>query len=230
MEVILKIILVGLPFLFAVVVHEVSHGWMAERFGDKTARYLGRITLNPIPHIDPFMTILLPILLYIAGGPVFGGARPVPVDPHNLKNPRKDMIWIGLAGPGSNILMAFGFAIIFRFLVYLDPRLQLIIPQILRLSFELPPELGLAHSVLVPLAFLSVFGVFVNVILAFFNLIPIPPLDGSRFLIGIVPEKVARWLIAMEPFGFIIIYLLFLAGIIHILLIPALYFVALLLF
>jgi Zn-dependent protease len=191
---------------------------------------MGRLTLNPLPHIDPFMTILLPIVLYIAGGPVFGGAKPVPINPFNLRNPRKDMIWIGLAGPASNLVMALGFALIFHGLVFLDPRITFIIPQILRLSFDIPKEFGLATSIITPLAFLSVFGVFVNVILAFFNLIPIPPLDGSRLLIGLVPEKVARGLIALEPFGFIVVYLLFLAGIIQIFLIPALYLVGLLLF
>lgn len=173
-------------FLMAVTFHEYAHGWMANRLGDPTARFLGRLTLNPIAHIDPIGSLLLPLLLILTRSPVvFGWAKPVPVEVRNLKNPKEDMIWVGLAGPGANLVLAVLLAILIR--------------------------IGLGSLPFTrELLFL---GVLVNLILAFFNLIPIPPLDGGRILQGLLPWQYAYRLRMIESYGFIIIFLLLAFGV-----------------
>lgn len=173
-------------FLLAVTIHEYSHGWMANRLGDPTARLLGRLTLNPLAHLDPIGSVVLPLLLIITNSPVvFGWAKPVPVEARNLRNPKEDMIWVGLAGPLSNLLAATLFALPFR--IGFDP--------------------------------ISIFGgiiilvIVINLILAFFNLIPIPPLDGSRILSGLLSYQYAYHYSRIEPFGIIILFLLLASGI-----------------
>ena len=177
---------------FSIVFHECAHGLMAERHGDPTARDAGRITLNPIPHLDPIGSILLPgimILMSLAGAPliIFGWAKPVPINPYNLNDPKRDMMWIGLAGPATNLGIAIFLSLIFRLLVR-------------------SPSLA---------ATLLFYGVTINLILAFFNLIPIPPLDGSRILTGLLPEEYAYKLSRIEPFGFIILIILLLSGVLN---------------
>jgi Zn-dependent protease len=172
-------------FLMAVTFHEYAHGWMANRLGDPTARFLGRLTLNPIAHLDPIGSLALPLLLIFMRSPVvFGWAKPVPVEVRNLRNPKEDMIWVGLAGPGANLLLAFGLAIL------------------LRMGFGVFPFIR-------QLLFL---GVLVNLILAFFNLVPIPPLDGSRILQGLLPWQYAYQYRKIEPYGIFIIFFLLAIG------------------
>lgn len=178
--------LIFLLFLiFSAIIHECAHGWVAEKCGDPTARLAGRITLNPIPHIDPIGTILLPILLLIIsrGNFALAAAKPVPINFSNLRNPKKDMVKIGIAGPLANIFLALGGAFLL---------------QTLKIS-----PLSLSGQII------SI-GVLVNVLLAVFNLIPIPPLDGSRIIIGLLPPQAAYNYSKLEPFGiFIVLIALF---------------------
>ena len=179
--------------LFSIILHECAHGLAAEHHGDPTAREAGRITLNPIPHLDPIGSILLPgimILMSLFGAPavIFGWARPVPINPYNLNDPKRDMMWIGLAGPATNFSIALLLALLFRL-------------------FAFPASLA---------AIILFYGVTINLLLAIFNLIPIPPLDGSRILTGILPEEYSYRLSRIEPFGFIILIILLISGIFNI--------------
>jgi Zn-dependent protease len=177
-----------LPVVVAITFHEAAHGWVAERFGDPTARMLGRVTFNPIKHVDPFGTLILPGLLLLIGAPfLFGYAKPVPVNFGRLREPKRDMIWVALAGPGTNI----GLAIVSAFLIHV--------------ALQLPPMVGgwvvenLANSVLI------------NVVLAVFNMLPLPPLDGGRVLTGLLPHPYAWQFARLERYGlFILLGLLFL--------------------
>lgn len=177
-------------FFLAVIIHEYAHGWAAWKLGDSTAKNAGRLTLNPMAHIDAIGTIFLPMVLLITKSPiVFGWAKPVPVDFHRLNNPKKDMVWVGLAGPAANIL----FAILLSF--------------ILKIS-----NLTLTASPL----FISVLNsvILINLVLAVFNLLPIPPLDGSRVAMGLLPRDMAIKYAKLEPYGFMIIFGLLWLGVI----------------
>lgn len=178
--------LIGFPILiFSIILHEVSHGFAAERLGDPTARLAGRLTLNPLPHIDPMMSIVLPLLLILTGSPViFGAARPVPIDPFNFREGRKDMGIVGLAGPAANLALAISAAALAKILIFLAP------PSLVGVFL-----LGLLHLT-----------VFYNLLLAAFNLIPIPPLDGSRILAAVLPEKQAHFLDFLGPYGIFILF------------------------
>ena len=180
-----RIVFWVLPGVFAITVHEVAHGWVARKYGDNTAYMLGRLTLNPIKHIDLFGTIILPGLLLVSGtGFIFGWAKPVPVDPRNFKRPLKDMAVVALAGPVSNLLMAVAWALIARLGV------------IIGAGFE-----SISH----PLIYSGVAGISINLVLAMINLLPIPPLDGSRILTGVLPNYWAWQYNRLERFGFIIL-------------------------
>jgi Zn-dependent protease len=182
------------PFVFSVILHEVVHGWVAEKLGDPTARNAGRLTLNPIPHIDLVWTIIMPMLLYFTTGFVVGGAKPVPINPYNFKNPKRDMALSSMAGPGANMLMAISFAFLLRVIL---PVMERFIPAAIWEPIALPVALMLGA------------GAVINVILAIFNMIPIPPLDGSRIVYWLLPDKQAAVYYRLEPFGiFILIALL----------------------
>jgi Zn-dependent protease len=184
--------------LFAITIHEASHGWAAYKMGDPTAHALGRITLNPIAHIDPIGTILLPVILIIMGAPPFGWAKPVPVNPFNLRNPRRDNLLISAAGPISN----FSVALIAFMLLQL---LKLANPDSLMMRGG-TPSLGNG------LFLILYYTILINVILAVFNLIPIPPLDGSGVLMGLISEEAAEKYEQIRPYGFIILILLIMTG------------------
>ena len=190
-----KISIYAIPTLLAIILHEVAHGWVADRLGDSTARYSGRLTLNPAAHIDFFGTILLPVVLLISGGFVFGYAKPVPINPYNLRNPRRDMIWISLAGVLTNLAVAAVSAMSFR---------------ILASGF-----LGSWGLIIRPLMMMLMVSVRINIILAVFNAIPIPPLDGSRVLVNLLPAEKSMVFSKLEPYGFLIILLLFFTGMIN---------------
>lgn len=182
-----------LIFFVALTAHEFAHGWMAYQRGDSTAKLMGRLSLNPLHHIDPIGTVALPILLVITRAPiVFGWAKPVPINFSNLRNPKQDIIFVGLAGPMANILLAVVLGFIARIFVS---------------SMEIFTVLLL--------------GIQINLFLAFFNLIPIPPLDGSRVMMGLLPNELVQQYVKIEPFGFIIVLALFYMGFLQIFIIPA---------
>jgi Zn-dependent protease len=194
-------VLVFVGFLFSIVVHECAHGVVANWCGDDTALRLGRITLNPIPHIDPLLSVIMPLVLWMSHAPaIFGGAKPVPVNAYNLRNPRRDMMWVAWAGPVSNILLAIGFALLGN-LVALTRRFDE------RLSNLLLDDV-LWQIVLI------------NMVLAGFNLIPVPPLDGSRILVGLLPPSMALPIMRLEPYGMLLVALLIFIGVTSIILIP----------
>lgn len=171
--------------------HEAAHAWTANRLGDPTARMLGRLTLNPLAHIDWIGTVLFPLIAMTSGVPLIGWAKPVPVNVHNLREPRRDFAIVALAGPVSNLILAAGGAILFR----------VVSPLI--------PESVAWAAVAVDFLFLMVV---INTLLAFFNMIPVPPLDGGNVLMGVVPERVALTIGWLRPYGFVIIYVLMLSG------------------
>jgi len=189
----LKSILVSLPvFLLAIILHEVAHGWVAYRLGDPTAKWSGRLTLNPVSHIDPLGAIFF--LVSLAAGVGFGWAKPVPVNIYNIKDPRRGMIMVSLAGPAANILQALSYAIIFRITVGTG---------IFDYSF-------LAEII----GTVCVTGVVINIMLAIFNLLPVPPLDGSKILMGLLPRRQAYALSKIEPYGMLILLLLIFTNVI----------------
>ncbi len=179
----LSMILSLVILIFSAILHEVAHGYVADRLGDPTARLLGRLTLNPLPHIDPFMSIALPLLLLISGSPIlFGGAKPVPVDPFNLKDGRKDLALVSLAGPLTNVLLAILAALIFHMMKSLNSS---------------PILIGIVETV-----------AHVNILLAIFNLLPIPPLDGSKLFSLILPERDAQAYLSIGELGTFILFFL----------------------
>ena len=186
-----QIIIWALPVLVAVVFHEVAHGWVAYRLGDPTAKQLGRLTLNPFAHVDLFGTILVPLMLIVANSPfVFGYAKPVPVNFNNLRNPKRDMIWVAAAGPVTNLLLA------------------AVCTGIWRLMAPMTAVQGGLGEFVAPLVLMAQSGILINVTLAVFNMLPLPPLDGGRVLVGLMPQALSRKIARIEPFGFIILIVL----------------------
>jgi Zn-dependent protease len=181
----------ALPLLFAITVHEAAHGYAAKRFGDNTAHLLGRITLNPLKHIDPVGTIAMPLLLFVLSSGAFalGYAKPVPVDFGQLRNPKRDMIWVALAGPGANLIQAFVWAAI---------AVALNATELNEPFFSL----------------MAVAGIKWNLLLFAFNLFPLPPLDGGRILVGLLPWKQAQFVSRVEPYGIFIVLALTYYGVV----------------
>ncbi|WP_197490351.1 site-2 protease family protein [Halothiobacillus diazotrophicus] len=190
-----------LPILLAVTVHEAAHAFAANYFGDGTAKFLGRMTLNPIKHIDPLGTIIIPLAMYVLTSFVFGWAKPVPINVKNFKNPRRDMALVAMAGPVSNMLMALGWA---------------------GLTAVGVAGLSSGSWYAEPLALMGQIGIFVNILLAVFNLLPLPPLDGGRVLVAILPPAAANRVSQLEPWGFPILLLLLVTGALSAILSPIL--------
>jgi Zn-dependent protease len=194
-----KLVLWALPILAAVVFHETAHGYVAYRLGDDTAARMGRLTLNPIVHLDLFGTVLMPLLLLFFGAPfLFGYAKPVPVNYSNLRRPRQDMVLVALAGPLANLLLAAVSALVVRAILTLP------------ISGTGP---GLLLENLGVIALVATYSVMMNIGLAVFNLLPIPPLDGGRVATGLLPYAPARFLASLEPFGIMIVIFLLMAGV-----------------
>jgi len=183
----------ALPVIFAITVHEAAHGYAARHFGDNTAWSLGRVTLNPVKHIDPVGTILMPLMLYFAtsGAFLFGYAKPVPVRFDMLKNPKRDMVWVALAGPAANLVQAFLWGV----------------------ALYLLQGSGVSEPFFIKMC---QGGVLVNVVMFAFNLFPLPPLDGGRILVGLLPYRQALWVSRVEPWGFFIVMGLVLLGIVSV--------------
>ncbi len=190
-QLIQTVLIYALPVIFAITLHEAAHGYAAQRLGDPTAAMLGRVTLNPLPHIDPVGTILMPLLLYFStsGAFLFGYAKPVPVRFDRLRQPKRDMVWVALAGPGANLLQALLWGVLLYALA----------------------GAGLSERFFIEMCKA---GMLTNVVMFVFNLFPLPPLDGGRILVGLLPWRQAQWVARVEPWGFFIVLGLVLAGIV----------------
>ncbi len=190
-QLIQTVTLYAIPVLLSITLHEAAHGYAARLFGDNTAYALGRVTLNPLKHIDPVGTILMPLVLYVAtsGAFLFGYAKPVPVRFGNLRHPKRDMIWVALAGPAANFVQALLWGVVFYTLL----------------------GMGVSERFFVEMA---QGGILVNVVMFVFNLFPLPPLDGGRILVGLLPYRQAMLVSRIEPWGFFIVMALVLAGVV----------------
>jgi Zn-dependent protease len=204
----------ALPLLFAMVLHEYAHGWVANRCGDPTAKLQGRLTMNPLAHIDPFGTVILPLLcLLMPGGFLLGWAKPVPVDPRLMHQPRRDMALVAAAGPAMNLVLAVGSALLLALLLSID---SMISDYWSKSGESLPPDTW-RQMFLRPIAVMLRYSVLINVLLMLFNLLPLPPLDGGRILTSLLPDTAAMALRRVEPYGmFILMGLIILDPQIHV--------------
>jgi len=191
-----KIAVSAIPIIFAITVHEAAHGYVAKYFGDMTAYQMGRISLNPIRHIDPVGTILIPAITLVLGGILFGWAKPVPVDFSRLRNPKKDMLWVAAAGPFSNLLMAIFWAFVVK--------------------TSLLFQTGFSE----PMAYMGAVGVMINTVLMVLNLLPLPPLDGGRIAVSLLPARFAYQFAMLEKYGFVIMLVLLFTGALAIIMNP----------
>jgi Zn-dependent protease len=202
--------------LFSITIHEAAHGWAAYRLGDPTAMAAGRVTLNPLAHIDLFGTIILPLLLALFKAPVFGWAKPVPVNPNFLKNPRKDGFWISLAGPAANVAAAVASLLLILLLKIISPVTNAALLDFLTSRGSLPSGLQPLQGLVIILFYM----VLINTYLVVFNLIPIYPLDGSGVLEGLLPDRLADRYARLQPYGFIIVLILISVGFLDLIIRP----------
>jgi len=201
-QLVLSISYKALPLLFAIVLHEYAHGWVANKCGDATARLQGRLTMNPLAHVDVFGTIIMPLIcLMLPGGFLLGWAKPVPIDPRNMTQPRRDMALVAAAGPGMNLALAVFSALLLAILLLIDPSLSMQD----RSGNGTESDASRATFFLLPIAVMALYSVLINVFLAIFNLIPIPPLDGGRILVCLLPAQPALALARLEPYGMLIL-------------------------
>ncbi len=198
LTVIQKIAVFALPVLFAITLHEAAHGYVAKHFGDLTAYAAGRVSLNPLRHIDWVGTIIVPLVSLLVADILFGWAKPVPVNFSNLRRPKQDMLWVAAAGPLSNLVMALGWAVAYKVGVGLVP----------------------ANPALAWLVFVGACGIFVNVIFMVLNLLPLPPLDGGRIVVSLLPQRLAWRFAKIEPYGFVILMALLLTKVLGYILWP----------
>lgn len=221
----IEIVISLFVLLFAITVHEAAHAWAARRMGDSTAADLGRVSLNPIAHLDPVGSIILPIMLVLIKAPVFGWAKPVPVNPYNLRRPRRDNMLISAAGPLSNILVGSSALILLVILKFVSPSVRLFLnsPSLYR---ALLPK---GFYPLEGLALILYFAVLINLYLAVFNLIPVPPLDGSGIVAGVLSERGAARYEMLRPYGFFIVLALLYLDILSIIILPINVFISMLL-
>lgn len=196
LTIIQKISAYALPILFAITVHEAAHGYVARYFGDMTAHYMNRISLNPLRHIDPVGTVIFPALTLLVGGILFGWAKPVPVNFSNLTNPKKDMFWVALAGPAANLVMAIFWTILLA-----------------RINF-FPQDAELFMRVM------CLAGIQINIVLMVLNLLPIPPLDGGRIAVSVLPHPWSNYVARLERYGFFILIFLLVSGLLSQILMP----------
>lgn len=199
-----KIAIWSIPVIFAITLHEVAHGYVASLFGDQTARLSGRLSLNPLKHIDPIGTVIVPLVMLLLTNFIFGWAKPVPVDPRNLHHPRRDMALVALAGPIANLLMAVFWALVAK--------------------AGIVAELHGYGWIGPPLNYMGVAGIMINVVLGVLNLVPLPPLDGGKVLASLLPPRLAYRLSLIEPYSFFILVLLLFTGLLNNVLGPPIFF------
>ena len=202
-----RLIIAAIPILVAITFHEVAHGFVANKLGDPTAKMMGRLTLNPIAHIDPIGTIIVPVMLFILsnGAFIFGTAKPVPVNFYNLKRPRRDSALVSAAGPATNIVIAF-----ISILLYI--LIQVIFPPSSSSAFN--------QKIMTPLVMMIQYSISFNIFIAAFNLFPVPPLDGGRIATSLLPTKYAYHFSKLEPYGILIVLGLWFTGIAHYIIVP----------
>jgi len=197
-------------FLFSLSCHEAAHGWIADKFGDPTARLLGRVSLSPFPHMDIIGTVFLPVFGILTGAPIIGWGKPVPVNPLHFKNIRKDSLWVAASGPVSNFLLALFFAGLTRLLVYAIPQMP---EKMLEAGSFVSTTVGALYTI-------GQMGVILNLMLAVFNLLPLPPLDGGTVLRGLLPETSVNAFDQFSRYGLIILLLLFVSGLLRYMFVP----------
>lgn len=202
-----QLIIAAIPILIAITFHEVAHGFVANRLGDPTAKMMGRLTLNPIAHIDPIGTIIVPIMLFIFsnGAFIFGTAKPVPVNFHNLRNPRRDSAFVSAAGPATNVIIAFASILLFILIHKISPS---------------PSPTFFSQKIMTPLSIMLQYSISFNIFIAAFNLLPVPPLDGGRIVTSLLPTKHSYQFSKLEPYGILIVLVLWFTGIAHYIIVP----------